>query len=69
MKKETGMDDKITDTFDTVKGSAPGPLKNYHLFLHKNHIDKLDLEAERQGVKRSQLVRLAIREYVERNGL
>jgi len=70
LKKSTSeMSEKVTSVFSGMQTRIPSELAPYTLRLPKNFMDKLMEEANRRGLKRADLVRQAIMEFIEKEGI
>jgi len=60
---------KADEVFSGITKVIPSELAPYTLRLPKNFMEKLKEEATRRGLKRADLVRQAIMEFIEKEGL
>lgn len=68
-KSSPDLSEKISSVFSGVPSKIPSELAPYTLRLPRNFMDKLMDEAKRRGLKRADLVRQAIFEFIEKEDL
>ena len=63
------LSEKVNNVFSGISTKIPSELAPYTLRLPKNFMDKLMEESKRRGLKRADLVRQAIYEFMEKEDL
>lgn len=59
--------DRIIDATEQGSHNNSGKLKRYNLYLPVNHMEQLDILGKERGLKMSDMLRQAVREFLERN--
>lgn len=64
---DSGVGNRMANAVKTGMGNNDNVLKRKNVFLNVSHFEQMEIIAKERGLKTADLIRLAMKEFLERN--